>query len=169
MHPEAYHFVATAARDHHARAPVYEIGSRNINGTVRGLFRHLGAYLGVDVMPGPDVDLVVDAATYTPPMHPATVVCCEVLEHTSNAEAIVRKAASVLEPGGLLIVTTAGDGREPHSAIDGGPIRPGEFYRNLTIGELQAWAKAAGVEAVRMTATDNYGDLYFVGRKRVPA
>lgn len=166
MHPQAYHFVATAARDHHAQAPVYEIGSRNINGTVRGLFSHLGLYLGVDVMPGPDVDLVVDAATYAPPIPPATVVCCEVLEHTPAAQAIVMRAASVLEPGGLLIITTAGDGRAPHSAIDGGPVRPGEYYRNLSIGELQQWATASGVDTVRMSETDNPGDVYFVGRKR---
>lgn len=166
MHPEAYHFVATVARDHHACAPVYEIGSRNINGTIRGVFHGLGAYLGVDVAPGPGVDLVVDAATFTPPSPPATVICCEVLEHTAAAQTIVTQAARVLAPGGLLIITTAGDGRAPHSAIDGGVLRDGEYYQNLTIREITQWAADGGVDALRASATDNYGDLYYVGRKR---
>lgn len=154
------------AQEYGAIGPVYEIGSRNINGSVRGLFA--GQYIGVDVVPGLGVDLVADAAAYVPPLTlaPSTVVCCEVLEHTSDAAAIVYQAATVLQPGGLLIITAAGEGRAPHSATDGGPIRPGEFYRNLAIGELQRWAEAAGIETLKMVQSEQPADVYYVGRKR---
>jgi SAM-dependent methyltransferase len=170
MHAEAFQFVATAARTHAAVGPVYEIGSRNINGSVRPLF--VGErYLGADVHPGPDVDVVADAAGYDPRARldyftPATVVCCEVLEHAANAEAIIAKACEVLAPGGLLIVTCATDGRAPHSAIDGGGLRAGEFYRNLPATELVEWTRAHGVRALTAESWER-GDLYFVGRKAV--
>jgi hypothetical protein len=164
MHAEAFAFVALAARDHRATGPVYEIGSLNINGTVRGLFPSAGLYLGIDVVPGPCVDLVADGATYLPPVEPSTVVCCEVLEHTEAAPVIVAQAAKVLAPGGLLIITCAGDGRAPHSAVDGGPLRSWEFYRNIPADELRAWAVDAGITPLPMTPPYP-GDAYFVGRK----
>jgi hypothetical protein len=166
MHQQAFEFVATVARAYQARGPVYEIGSRNINGSVRALFHDVGLYLGVDVASGPGVDLVADGATYAPPIVPRTVVCCEVLEHTADAHKIVAQAATVLEPGGLLIITCAGEGRVPHSAWDGGPLRAGEYYRNLSFGDLERWASAAGVDALRMAWSENPGDTYYVGRKK---
>lgn len=166
MHAEAFAFVATTAREYRACAPIYEIGSRNINGSVRGLFLDGAPYIGIDLVSGPSVDLVADAATYTPPYPPCTVVCCEVLEHTHEAAAIVAQAAAVLQMGGLLIITAAGEGRAPHSATDGGPIRHGEYYRNLNAGELQRWAEAAGIETLKMVQSEQPADVYYVGRKR---
>lgn len=164
MHAAAFSFVATAAREFEAKGPVYEIGSRNINGSVRGLFHDVGLYIGIDVVGGPGVDLVADGATYTPPIMPRTVVCCEVLEHTAAAEVIVKQAATVLEPGGLLIITCAGPGRDAHSAVDGGPLRAGEHYRNIHPYEVAAWATDAGVD--ELLSTGHAGDTYYVGRKR---
>lgn len=167
MHSEAFAFVAHAVRAHAAQSPVYEIGSLNINGSVRCLFdRSAGSYIGIDVVSGPDVDLVADGATYRPPMIPQTVVCCEVLEHTPDAEAVVRQAASVLAFGGLLILTCAGEGRAPHSAVDGGALRPGEFYRNIPSDQLHQWARASGITPlVSLADPVNHGDCYFVGRQ----
>ncbi len=164
MHPGAYAFVTMAVREHGATAPVYEIGSRNINGTVRGLFeRGPGMYLGVDLCSGPDVDLVTDASVYRPPMPVSTVVCCEVLEHTPQAEAIVARACEALAPGGVLIITCAGPGRPPHSASDGGPLRTGEYYRNIDHRELVAWVLAGGVRPRPCSVPEPPGDTYLVG------
>ena len=38
----------------------------------------------------------------------------------------------------------AGHGRAPHSAVDGGPLRGGEFYRNVTADTLTGWLVDAG-------------------------
>src|SRR5262245_62083953 len=127
MHLEAYAFVQGMAHER-PRGPVLEIGGRNINGTVRGLF--VGdPYCAIDLTPGPGVDVVADGASFAPLAAPACIVCCEVLEHTGAAAAIVRNAHRILRPGGILLLTAAGPGREPHSAIDGGDLRPGEYYQ----------------------------------------
>ncbi len=119
--------------------PVIEIGSRNVNGGLRDLFPRSPAYQtyhGIDIMPGDGVDEVADAATWEPPELADCVICCEVLEHAANWQGIVSKACSWLRPGGRLIVTCAGAGRRPHSAIDGCDLRPDEHYGNLMMWEL---------------------------------
>lgn len=143
---------------------VVEFGSRNVNGSVRPLFP--GAlYVGVDVAPGSCVDVVADAASYEPVVKPSCVVCCEVLEHAENAKQIVTNAVNILEPGGIIIVTCASDGRAPHSAVDGGPLREGEYYRNVPPDELLRWLEEAGAERVQVTYNEACGDAYAVGFK----
>ncbi len=154
---------------------VYEIGSLNLNGSVRVLFR--GAqYHGVDIVPGQGVDVVADGATYVPPFVPDCVVCCEVLEHTPKAPAIVKQMAEVVEPGGLVLVSCAGPSRGPHSAVDGGPLRPGEYYGGVGYDQLVAWMRAAGLADITVclscfpdgnpTATpDDAFDVYVAGTK----
>lgn len=111
---------------------VIEIGSRNINGTVRGLWPH-AAYLGLDITTGPAVDVVADAATWMPDGLCDVVVCCEVLEHAAEWREILRNSAKWLAPHGQMIVTCAAVNRAPHSALDGGPVRPGEHYGGIHV------------------------------------
>jgi hypothetical protein len=165
MHADAYAFVADAARRYRAAAPVLEIGARNINGSIREVLPAEG-YVGIDLRPGPGVDLVTDARVFVPGPVFATVVCCEVLEHTAAADEIVAAGGEALEPGGLLIVTCAGAGRAPHSAVDGGPLGAGEYYRNLSLAEVTAWAAEAGIEVLPAPGRPVPGDVYYVGRKR---
>ena len=141
MHHDALAYVAHALATMPKADPplVVEFGSRNVNGSVRPLFSGV-RYIGVDLLPGPGVDVQADAATYTPPEPAGVVVCCEVLEHAPDAGAIVANAYRILAPGGVLILTAAGEGRIPHSAVDGKPrLYPGEFYANVTSGDLTAW------------------------------
>jgi hypothetical protein len=158
MHPGAYNFVSYIARCLPPRRRVCELGSRDVNGSVRGLFP--GAqYIGVDSEPGPGVDAIGNGATWKPePPQPFdTVVSTEVLEHTSEAEAICANAYQLLEKGGVFIVTAATIGRGPHSAIDGGTLRHGEFYRNVSPVLLQEWLKPFHFVMVDTgTATDVY-------------
>lgn len=161
MHAEAYAFVDRTSASL-PDGPVLEIGSLNINGTIRGLFDGR-RYLGIDRVPGPGVDIVAEGASFEPAIPPTIVVCCEVLEHTPDAEAICRHAFRILAPGGVFIVTAASVGRAPHSAVDGGPLRQGEFYCNVTTNELEAWLS----DFVESTIETNprAGDIYAVARK----
>lgn len=165
MHAEAYAYVQRqlAAHPVHADAMVVEIGGRNVNGTIRDLFGPV-RYLATDIAPGPGVDLVADGATLVVTEPADIVVCCEVLEHAANAAAIVANMARIAGPGGRLLITAAGAqggwARAPHSAIDGGGLRPFEYYANVAPSALEAWLQAADCEAIEVTVNPAVGDVY---------
>jgi SAM-dependent methyltransferase len=126
---------------------VLEIGSRNINGSIRPLFDDAVDYVGVDPQDGPDVDIVGDGATVDAGLGTFDVVACtEVLEHVPDhiAAGIIDNAHRHLRSGGRFVMTCAGPGRHAHSAIDERPIRPWEFYRNVDAELLAGWLDAAG-------------------------
>lgn len=162
MHEGAYWFVAGCVDSLPTDGLVVEIGSRNVNGTIRGMF--LGReYIGIDMAPGLSVDVVATGATYQPP-HPATVVmCCETLEHTEEAEAICRNAYRMLAPGGVFVMTAAGHGRAPHSAVDGCDLRSGEFYSNVEEEDLRRWLSE--FSDVSITTRPDLGDIYALAIK----
>jgi hypothetical protein len=162
MHAAAFEFVRACRYRYVPSGLVYEIGSRDINGSVRSLFTGL-PYLGIDLVPGRGVDIVGDALYYTPPTPPTTVVCCEVLEHSPNADALLRQAADVLQSGGVLIVTTADTERAPHSAVDGGALPPGEFYENLTAARVLTVCQRHWIQGIALEADGQ--DIRFMGQK----
>jgi hypothetical protein len=157
------------------RRAIVEVGGRNVNGSIRAMFAG-PPYLGVDLVAGADVDLVADCAA--PATHwlildalgqqPDTVICCEVLEHTPEADAIVRNCLMLVEPGGYVILTCATAPRDEHSAIDGGTLRPGEFYRNVELGRVQSWL-AYHPAVVELEETHPRGDLYVLIRRELVA
>lgn len=165
MHTAAFRAVEDFLRSVKPPQFVVEFGSRNVNGSVRPLFQRATVYVGVDVVPGQGVDVVMDAADFDHPNEADCVVCCEVLEHAANAKEIVVNAVDVLAPGGAVIVTCASDGRAPHSAVDGGPLRDGEFYENVSPLTLLAWLEGAGAERVKVMHNKACGDAYAIGFK----
>lgn len=162
MHAEAFGWVARQIAQLPPRRRMVELGGRNINGSIRQLF--IGStYTSVDIAPGPGVDVVADGASYQPEVQPDTVVTCETLEHAEAAEAIVRNAHAILQPGGVLILTCASTGRPPHSGIDGGPVRQGEYYANVSPVELETWLSDFASRVVEYDATR--GDVYALAIK----
>jgi SAM-dependent methyltransferase len=132
MHDAARQFVRLHASTDALAA--LECGARDVNGTVRDLFPNT-VWTGVDIGPGPGVDVVADFADYRHPEPVGLVLSTEVLEHTPRWRDIVAAAAHNLAPGGRFIVTAAGPGRAPHSAVDGGPVGD-EHYENIDPDEL---------------------------------
>jgi hypothetical protein len=143
MHAEARDFLRRISLS----GPVVEFGSRNINGSARDVFPEL-EWIGVDIADGPGVDVVCDAATFSTELMPMSIVCCEVLEHAANWREIIRNSCNMVGHDGILVITCAGPGRKPHSAIDGGPLRDGEYYRNLSAAEIRAACLEAGFRGV---------------------
>jgi len=127
MHDAVREWVAAWCLDRFDR--VIEIGARDINGGVRDLI-DTACYIGVDLEPGPGVDLVQDART-TKGVYDL-VLCLEVLEHDPDPVGLIETLGRLCTPGGLVVATAGGRGREPHSAHDGGVLRDGEHYGNLT-------------------------------------
>ena len=122
---------------------VLEIGSLNINGTARVHWPN-ARWLGIDRQRGPGVDVVCDFLDWDSGAAFDVVVCCEVLEHASAWRDIVGRVKPLLMTGGIFIGTCAGPLRQPHSAVDGGPLRQGEYYGNLTADDLLGELQAAG-------------------------
>jgi hypothetical protein len=163
MHVEAYRWFDFALRSLPYQH-VLEIGARSINGTIRDLCSSATSYVGIDIRPGPDVDAVASGHDYQPVIRPDLVLCAEVFEHVPDemACAICQHALALLMPGGSLLLSMATDPRRPHSADDGGDLRPGEFYRNVTPQHLRVWLEGfAGVQ----WHIDAHGDLYAHAKK----
>lgn len=105
---------------------VLEIGSRNVNGTVRDLFMHTKRYIGVDCTPGPCVDVVCLAHEYHSDELFDVVISCEAFEHDPYLELTLANCLLLLRPGGLFVATAAGPRRAEHGTKhhDG----PGDFF-----------------------------------------
>lgn len=141
---------------------VLDIGGRNINGSPRHLFP-AAEYTVLDAMSGPDVDIVADAATWTPDREYDMVLCLEVCEHTEVWPQIVATAYKACRTGGQLVLTCAGPGRAPHNASDGGPLPAGEYYQNLPLARLHDVLVATGWQHIR--AEQLLSDLRAVATK----
>ena len=143
MHPEAMSWVRHCLTEHDLHpVRVLEFGSKNVNGSVRKLAGIAAAevFHGVDLVPGDGVDEVCDAADYIPPSELFDlVVTTEMLEHCPHPERVIGNAARCLTDGGVFVMTAAGPGRHPHSAVDGKRLRDGEHYGNIDPDELRGW------------------------------
>lgn len=102
-----------------ANLKTLEVGSRNENGTVRRMFT--GEYVGIDMREGPGVDEVMNAHVLDQHFEEGefdTVVCTEMLEHDDEFWVSLQQMGYVLQPGGLLILTTRGNGFPEHGYPD---------------------------------------------------
>ena len=135
MHPAAREWCEKyCPRD--ARS-VVEVGSFDVNGGVRDLFPNATVYLGIDLKPGRGVDLVMDAAEWVPDRLYDCAVSTETFEHTPKWRQILRRMKDALSPGGVLVMTCATTGRNPHSCLGFPVVPPDEFYGNVTEEEFR--------------------------------
>ena len=168
MHVQAYDFVTRAVRALPSTHPtVLEIGSHDVNGSVRPLFPTSSHYHGIDLADGPGVDEVADAATWQPDRSYDVVVSTEVLEHAPAWDAVLDTAWAALAPGGRLVVTCATDPRPPHSAVDGWEVRDGEWYANVPGREVRTWLARRGARSWVIEVARDRGDLYVRADKPV--
>lgn len=161
MHEAAYNFIVSVVQAHGlAEAPsVLDLGGRDVNGTVHGLF-HSKPYV-VDILDGPEVDWVGDAAEFTTDHEYDVVLCTEVFEHTPNWPLIVNTAWVACRPGGMFIATMASRERPTHSPTTGGPLESDTYYANIDPVDLVSVLGAFHTYAV--IAADGYfgnDDLY---------
>jgi SAM-dependent methyltransferase len=159
MHVQAYEFVQRHAPGGRGLA-VLEIGSLDVNGGVRDLFDEVVHYHGVDVVDGPGVDEVADAAEWRATRTYDVVVSTEVLEHAPRWRDVITNAWDALAPGGRLIVTCATDPRPPHSAVDGWDLRPGEWYGNVPSEDVIELVRRFAPAAWQLETARDRGDLF---------
>lgn len=139
MHDTVMAFVArTLSPDLVNGKRVLEVGSYNVNGSVRPYIESLGPseYIGVDMREGPGVDLVLNAGSlveYFGPYRFDIVVCAEVLEHVEDWRSAVQNMKEVLQTDGLLVLTTRSYGFPLHEY-------PGDYWRFEIVDMVKIFA-----------------------------
>jgi hypothetical protein len=136
---------------------------------------------GVDIVPGPCVDVVCRGHEFKSPILFKTAVACEVFEHDPFWDKTVQNMIDLLEWNGLLIFTCASTGRPEHgtrrTALDNNDnlntdtvySEDEDYYRNLTKEDFQAKVPAfTNGTLVGGYWVQNEGsqDLYYRGWKR---
>ena len=122
--------------------PVLEVGSCNVNGSVRVLFNKMG-YTGVDIAPGPGVDLVIEPNTLPfPDSSYKVVVSTEMLEHAEYPIRILSEMHRVLKKDGVLLLSTRSKGFEHHNAPD---------YHRFSRAEMAVMLLELGFDRISVT------------------
>ena len=99
---------------HFSNSNVLEIGSLDINGSVRSLFHNCN-YTGLDVAAGRGVDVICQGQQYNAPDGSFDVVIsCEAMEHNPHWVGTFQNMIRLCRPGGLVIMTCATVGRPEH-------------------------------------------------------
>lgn len=155
MTPACMEYVRSVLERFPVKGPVLELGSYNVNGSVRELFADMSRfpnYIGMDMRPGPGVDFVCETSN---PIQcwPGTalameywfgvVVTTEMLEHDRCFWETIGKAKDKLVSGGHIIITTRNIGFPRHDY-------PSDYYR-FTADGLRAvlnWAGFTVLEAI---------------------
>jgi len=149
---------------------VLDIGGRDLNGSTRVFFPNAAPYHVLDILPGPNVDFVHDAADWRPEDGRTydLVLSTETFEHAKRWPEICKTAFDVLRPGGWFIFTCAGPGRPSHSGHAAvWELAPGEWYENVSGEQIAQVLKEQGWEAIetRQLGLDTQG----LAIKPVPA
>ena len=110
---------------------VLDTGGRDINGQPHYLFEH-STFEIVDLVEAPGVTWVGDILDYGNEQPFDVGLYLEVAEHTPDWPLHIAHMKNLLDHRkGLLIFTAACSERAPHSASDGGPLQPDEYYLNV--------------------------------------
>ncbi len=92
-----------------SNGPVVEIGSKDYGSTssFRDTYKDV-EYVGVDLAPGPGVDVVADLTAGTgtlPRNHFSLGICCSVLEHVHRPWIMAEHITDLIRPGGVLYMS----------------------------------------------------------------
>lgn len=171
MHAEQTQFVETlryVLPEFFAGTSVLDIGSRNVNGTMRHLFAEPKSYVGVDREAGVGVDIVGEGQSVEFLTNFDVSISCEVFEHTPHYLDIFRNMVRLTRPGGLVIFTCAGKGRPEHGT---NRVQPedapgsGDYYKNLSNDDFMD-AVGSNFGPYTFGKNEVARDTYFCGFKR---
>ena len=177
-HPEQVGFfraVAEANSPVIARGSVLEIGSYDVNGTIRGIFSDSDRYVGVDLTEGPGVDHVGFGHEYREADGAFDAsISGECFEHDQNWVATFTNMARLTRSGGLVAFSCASRGRPEHGTQrTDAELSPGtqsvgdDYYRNLTAADFErAVDLAALFGSWRFWYLPTHCDLYFAGVRK---
>ena len=175
-HREQSDYIASVKQQHPSffnGGRVLEIGSLNINGTVRQFFS-AEEYVGVDVGKGAGVDVVISGHKYDDNQFFDCAISCECFEHNPYWLETFENMVRLTKAGGLVVFTCATTGRPEHGTERTTPqdspltIAKGwSYYRNLTQDDFE---KAFNFDSIFkekcFSLNSKSCDLYFWGLKK---
>jgi SAM-dependent methyltransferase len=152
-------------------ARVLEIGSYDVNGSVRRIFGEAGDYVGIDLHEGPGVDRVGFGHEVADPDGSFDVaISGECFEHDPHWAETLANMARLVRPGGLVAFSCASRGRPEHgTSRTDRTLSPGtqsvglDYYRNLTEADVSALPLSDWFDDHAFWYVDTNFDLYFVG------
>jgi SAM-dependent methyltransferase len=173
-HPQQQQFITEVKRrfpDFFTGKTVLEVGSLDINGSVRSFFQQ-GSYTGIDVGPGKGVDFVCAGQDYeAPDASFDVVISCECMEHNPYWAATWSNMIRMCKPGGIIIMTCATTGRPEHGTTRTRPkdspltvAKGWDYYKNLTEEDFRAVVHPGSVfSTFEFSVESRAHDLYFWG------
>ena len=153
---------------------VLEVGSLDLNGTARRFFSDCD-YTGLDVGPGPGVDVVCGGQDYRAPDASFDVVCSfEAMEHNPYWRETFANMVRLTRPGGLVLMSCATFGRPEHGTARSQPedspltLDVGwDHYRNLCARDFRDSLDLSAAFECHFMAHYYHGpDLFFFGFRR---
>ena len=150
---------------------ILEVGSLDVNGNMRDLFKFSKNYMGIDLIKGPNVDLVMDGAQIDSLKDKFDIVIsCECFEHAKNWKTIFEKMCKVTKDDSFVVVSVASTGRIEHGTERSGnwqsPGNKDDYYQNLTKKDFENNFNLKDIFSNFFFYYNiNSFDLYFVGIK----
>ncbi len=122
------------------QATILDIGAMNVNGSLRAEAPPGLRYIGIDMEPGPGVDIVVDDPGMLPfeTASADVVVSSSCFEHAEHFWLLFGEVQRVLKPGGLFYVNTPSNG--PYHRY---PTDCWRFYPDAGLA-LERWGRKLG-------------------------
>ena len=148
-----------------------EIGSYDVNGTLREQFAGVRQHLGVDLVEGPGVDLVAFGHELDQPDGSFDLATSgECFEHDPHWRETFATMVRLTRPGGLVAFTCASDGRPEHGTrrtlVGDSPGTQHEgldYYRNLVARDFDGLGLERDFAEHRFWRNPSSFDLYFAG------
>lgn len=147
---------------------VLEVGSLNINGSIRKFF-DTDDYTGIDIVEGPDVDKVCKGHEFKSTKKFDVVCSTECFEHDEYYQKTLKNMVRLLKSGGLMFFTCGTTGRAEHGTRATGNewgTSP-DYYRNVTEEDVR---EVIDIEKTfskfEFSVNDKTKDLYFKGIKK---
>jgi SAM-dependent methyltransferase len=150
---------------------VLEVGSYDVNGTVRGFFPGATEYVGVDLVDGPGVDVVGYGHELDfPDGHFDAALSAECFEHDPHWRSTFGNMVRMTRQGGLVAFTCASRGRPEHgttrTGVGGSPGTQAvglDYYQNLTTDDFSGLPLDDMFTSYRFWYMRTHFDLFFAG------
>lgn len=149
---------------------ILDVGSMDINGNNKMFFDDIKSYIGLDIGPGNNVDVVCPIHVYEPNKMFDVVMSTECFEHDVHWKESIRKMYDLINDGGMLLLTIAGKFRPEHGTTRTSPNDSPyttEYYRNITAEDFLSLFKLEDEFITWELSYDRIScDIRFFGIKR---